>query len=185
MASSKNLICIICPILFLPSPTNLSFICQTIAHTFNPEKHFSQHLCGWQITFISPQTSLSQLHLLVLVWGLNGINRTKEPKNNLVLYYWSNKKSRSLFLESPSKGILRHSFQEYLLSFSLFPPFYCLIPRYRMHKSRMYNQCVRMKSLSKEIGKLQITPQEFLCMKALLLFSISEYRECLGNPCVS
>ncbi|XP_057615397.1 androgen receptor isoform X1 [Chionomys nivalis] len=43
---------------------------------------------------------------------------------------------------------------------------------YRMHKSRMYSQCVRMRQLSQEFGWLQITPQEFLCMKALLLFSI-------------
>lgn len=47
--------------------------------------------------------------------------------------------------------------------------------RYRMHKSRMYSQCVRMRQLSQEFGWLQITPQEFLCMKALLLFSISKY----------
>ncbi|XP_021261575.1 androgen receptor [Numida meleagris] len=43
---------------------------------------------------------------------------------------------------------------------------------YRMHKSRMYSQCVRMRQLSQEFGWLQITPQEFLCMKALLFFSI-------------
>jgi len=43
-----------------------------------------------------------------------------------------------------------------------------------MHKSRMYSQCVRMRQLSQEFGWLQITPQEFLCMKALLFFSISE-----------
>ncbi|KAL7979900.1 hypothetical protein Chor_004369, partial [Crotalus horridus] len=33
---------------------------------------------------------------------------------------------------------------------------------YRMHKSRMYSQCVRMRHLSQEFGWLQITPQEFL-----------------------
>ncbi|XP_068103768.1 androgen receptor [Hyperolius riggenbachi] len=43
---------------------------------------------------------------------------------------------------------------------------------YRMHKSRMYSQCVRMRHLSQEFGWLQITLEEFLCMKALLLFSI-------------
>ncbi|XP_030304719.1 androgen receptor [Calypte anna] len=43
---------------------------------------------------------------------------------------------------------------------------------YRMHKSRMYSQCLRMRHLSQEFGWLQITPQEFLCMKALLFFSI-------------
>lgn len=59
------------------------------------------------------------------------------------------------------------------------PPVPCL-PRYRMHKSRMYSQCVRMRHLSQEFGWLQITPQEFLCMKALLLFSISECG--LGAP---
>lgn len=59
-----------------------------------------------------------------------------------------------------------------LLFFSL-----CFLPRYRMHKSRMYSQCVRMRHLSQEFGWLQITPQEFLCMKALLLFSISKCLE--------
>ncbi|KAM8954449.1 androgen receptor [Pelodytes ibericus] len=43
---------------------------------------------------------------------------------------------------------------------------------YRMHKSRMYSQCIRMRHLAQEFGWLQITPEEFLCMKALLLFSI-------------
>ncbi|XP_053555000.1 androgen receptor [Bombina bombina] len=43
---------------------------------------------------------------------------------------------------------------------------------YRMHKSRMYSQCMRMRHLAQEFGWLQITPEEFLCMKALLLFSI-------------
>uniref|UniRef100_A0A8C5THT1 Androgen receptor n=1 Tax=Malurus cyaneus samueli TaxID=2593467 RepID=A0A8C5THT1_9PASS len=43
---------------------------------------------------------------------------------------------------------------------------------YRMHKSRMYSQCIRMRHLSQEFGWLQITPQEFLCMKALLFFSV-------------
>ncbi|XP_069468618.1 androgen receptor [Ambystoma mexicanum] len=43
---------------------------------------------------------------------------------------------------------------------------------YRMHKSRMYSQCVRLRHLSQEFGWLQITTEEFLCMKALLLFSI-------------
>ncbi|CAI5799281.1 androgen receptor [Podarcis lilfordi] len=41
-----------------------------------------------------------------------------------------------------------------------------------MHKSRMYSQCVKMQHLSQEFGWLQITLQEFLCMKVLLLFSI-------------
>ncbi|XP_041431001.1 androgen receptor-like [Xenopus laevis] len=41
-----------------------------------------------------------------------------------------------------------------------------------MHKSRMYSQCIRLRHLSQEFGWLQITPEEFLCMKALLLFSI-------------
>lgn len=42
-----------------------------------------------------------------------------------------------------------------------------------------------MRHLSQEFGWLQITPQEFLCMKALLLFSISEYLEAQGMPVLS
>lgn len=53
-----------------------------------------------------------------------------------------------------------------------------------MHKSRMYSQCVRMRHLSQEFGWLQITPQEFLCMKALLFFSISECRPLRGPRAV-
>lgn len=61
-------------------------------------------------------------------------------------------------------------------SFDLLVTRYTFCPaRYRMHKSRMYSQCVRMRHLSQEFGWLQITPQEFLCMKALLFFSISKY----------
>ncbi|KAM7374122.1 hypothetical protein PAMP_006799 [Pampus punctatissimus] len=43
---------------------------------------------------------------------------------------------------------------------------------HRMHVSTMYEHCIRMKHLSQEFVLLQITQEEFLCMKALLLFSI-------------
>ncbi|XP_066506213.1 progesterone receptor-like [Hoplias malabaricus] len=42
----------------------------------------------------------------------------------------------------------------------------------RMQVSSMYEHCIRMRHLSESLGKLQITQEEFLCMKALLLFSI-------------
>ncbi|XP_067261573.1 androgen receptor isoform X3 [Chanodichthys erythropterus] len=42
----------------------------------------------------------------------------------------------------------------------------------RMHISSMYEHCVQMKHLSQEFVLLQVTQEEFLCMKALLLFSI-------------
>lgn len=44
-----------------------------------------------------------------------------------------------------------------------------------MHISTMYEHCIRMRHLSQEFLLLQITQEEFLCMKALLLFSISKY----------
>ncbi|XP_026227849.1 androgen receptor [Anabas testudineus] len=43
---------------------------------------------------------------------------------------------------------------------------------HRMHVSTMYEHCMRMRHLSQEFVLLQITQEEFLCMKALLLFSI-------------
>ncbi|XP_068186916.1 androgen receptor-like [Antennarius striatus] len=43
---------------------------------------------------------------------------------------------------------------------------------HRMHISTMYEHCIRMRHLSQEFMLLQITQEEFLCMKALLLFSI-------------
>ncbi|KAA8587145.1 hypothetical protein FQN60_000981, partial [Etheostoma spectabile] len=43
---------------------------------------------------------------------------------------------------------------------------------HRMHISSMYEHCIRMRHLSQEFLLLQITQEEFLCMKALLLFSI-------------
>ncbi|XP_042354617.1 androgen receptor [Plectropomus leopardus] len=43
---------------------------------------------------------------------------------------------------------------------------------HRMHISTMYDHCIRMRHLSQEFLLLQITQEEFLCMKALLLFSI-------------
>uniref|UniRef100_A0AAY4C910 Androgen receptor n=1 Tax=Denticeps clupeoides TaxID=299321 RepID=A0AAY4C910_9TELE len=42
----------------------------------------------------------------------------------------------------------------------------------RMRVSSMYEHCVRMKHLSQKLGLLQVTQEEYLCMKALLLFSI-------------
>lgn len=44
-----------------------------------------------------------------------------------------------------------------------------------MHISTMYEHCIRMRHISQEFLMLQITQEEFLCMKALLLFSISTY----------
>ncbi|XP_032432731.1 androgen receptor [Xiphophorus hellerii] len=43
---------------------------------------------------------------------------------------------------------------------------------HRMQISTMYEHCMRMRHLSQEFVLLQITQEEFLCMKALLLFSI-------------
>ncbi|XP_074527711.1 androgen receptor isoform X2 [Halichoeres trimaculatus] len=43
---------------------------------------------------------------------------------------------------------------------------------HRMHISTMYEHCIRMRHISQEFLMLQITQEEFLCMKALLLFSI-------------
>ncbi|XP_034539179.1 androgen receptor isoform X1 [Notolabrus celidotus] len=43
---------------------------------------------------------------------------------------------------------------------------------HRMHISTMYEHCIRMRHISQEFLILQITQEEFLCMKALLLFSI-------------
>ncbi|KAJ3588170.1 hypothetical protein NHX12_011764 [Muraenolepis orangiensis] len=42
----------------------------------------------------------------------------------------------------------------------------------RMQVSSMYEHCVRMQLLSQRFSMLQVTQEEFLCMKALLLFSI-------------
>uniref|UniRef100_UPI003AB0983C androgen receptor-like isoform X1 n=1 Tax=Centroberyx gerrardi TaxID=166262 RepID=UPI003AB0983C len=43
---------------------------------------------------------------------------------------------------------------------------------HRMQISTMYEHCIRMRHLSQEFVLLQVTQEEFLCMKALLLFSI-------------
>lgn len=43
-----------------------------------------------------------------------------------------------------------------------------------MQLSSMYEHCVRMKLLSQRFYMLKVTEEEFLCMKALVLFSISE-----------
>ncbi|XP_077403747.1 androgen receptor-like [Vanacampus margaritifer] len=43
---------------------------------------------------------------------------------------------------------------------------------HRMHVSSMYEHCSRMKQLSQEFVMMQLTHEEYLCMKALLLFSI-------------
>ncbi len=54
-----------------------------------------------------------------------------------------------------------------------------------MHISSMYEHCVQMKHLSQEFVLLQVTQEEFLCMKALLLFSISEsFAVCVCVVCV-
>ncbi|CAG08385.1 unnamed protein product, partial [Tetraodon nigroviridis] len=42
----------------------------------------------------------------------------------------------------------------------------------RMQLSSMYEHCVRMKLLSQRFYMLKVTEEEFLCMKALVLFSI-------------
>ncbi|XP_051790463.1 LOW QUALITY PROTEIN: androgen receptor [Erpetoichthys calabaricus] len=42
----------------------------------------------------------------------------------------------------------------------------------KMHTSNMYDHCIRMQRFAQEFISLQVTQEEFLCMKALLLFSI-------------
>ncbi|KAJ0050040.1 hypothetical protein NL108_011870, partial [Boleophthalmus pectinirostris] len=42
----------------------------------------------------------------------------------------------------------------------------------RMQVSSMYEHCVRMRVLSQQLCVLKVTQEEFLCMKALVLFSI-------------
>uniref|UniRef100_A0A8C7Y9L6 Androgen receptor alpha n=1 Tax=Oryzias sinensis TaxID=183150 RepID=A0A8C7Y9L6_9TELE len=42
----------------------------------------------------------------------------------------------------------------------------------RMQISSMYEHCVRMKLLAQRFHRLEVTEEEFLCMKALVLFSI-------------
>ncbi|KAM6923485.1 progesterone receptor-like [Xenentodon cancila] len=42
----------------------------------------------------------------------------------------------------------------------------------RMQVSSMYEHCMRMKLLAQRFCKLEVTQEEFLCMKALVLFSI-------------
>nr|QAV54757.1 androgen receptor alpha [Bostrychus sinensis] len=42
----------------------------------------------------------------------------------------------------------------------------------RMQVSSMYDHCMRMKLLSQQFCMLKVTQEEFLCMKALVLFSI-------------
>uniref|UniRef100_A0A8C6TSM2 Androgen receptor alpha n=1 Tax=Neogobius melanostomus TaxID=47308 RepID=A0A8C6TSM2_9GOBI len=44
---------------------------------------------------------------------------------------------------------------------------------HRMQVSSMYDHCMRMKVLSQQLSMLKVTQEEFLCMKALVLFSIS------------
>ncbi|XP_051902627.1 androgen receptor [Hippocampus zosterae] len=43
---------------------------------------------------------------------------------------------------------------------------------HRMQISTMYDHCMRMKHLSQQFVLMQLTQEEYLCMKALLLFSI-------------
>lgn len=51
----------------------------------------------------------------------------------------------------------------------------CLSSRERMHQSAMYDLCVSMKQVSQEFVRLQLTYEEFLAMKVLLLLSTGEY----------
>lgn len=44
-----------------------------------------------------------------------------------------------------------------------------------MKVSSMYEHCVSMRLLSQRFCMLNVTQEEFLCMKALILFSISEF----------
>lgn len=61
-----------------------------------------------------------------------------------------------------------------MLLFSLWS---CGSRRHRMHLSTMYEHCIRMRHLSQEFVLLQISQEEFLCMKALILFSIRKYQK--------
>lgn len=47
-------------------------------------------------------------------------------------------------------------------------------PRERMRQSAMYDLCVGMRQVSQEFVRLQLTYEEFLAMKVLLLLSTGE-----------
>lgn len=66
---------------------------------------------------------------------------------------------------APSSSSLRHFFSVF---------FFRSPDSQRMQVSSMYEHCVRMKLLSQRFCMLKVTQEEFLCMKALVLFSISE-----------
>lgn len=72
---------------------------------------------------------------------------------------------------------LDHCLPTYLLTplLFLFLLLCCFSCSERMHLSSMYEHCVRMKLLSQRFYMLKVTQEEFLCMKALVLFSISEF----------
>lgn len=70
-----------------------------------------------------------------------------------------------------------------LLRHAFFPLFFFFIPPHsqRMQVSSMYEHCVRMKLLSQRLCMLKVTQEEFLCMKALVLLSISESPRTMSN----
>ncbi|XP_072252188.1 progesterone receptor-like isoform X2 [Leuresthes tenuis] len=53
----------------------------------------------------------------------------------------------------------------------------------RMQVSSMYEHCVRMKLLAQRFCKLEVTEEEFLCMKALVLFSIMPVEGLKSQQC--
>lgn len=50
-------------------------------------------------------------------------------------------------------------------------PFCFLVQRERMRKSPIYELCLAMQVIPQEFANLQVTREEFLCMKALMLLN--------------
>lgn len=78
----------------------------------------------------------------------------------------------SLRLTLTSPCVTQHALTLFLFLF--FPS---SLRSQRMQVSSMYEHCMRMKLLSQRFCMLKVTQEEFLCMKALVLFSISESAE--------
>ncbi|XP_013862230.1 androgen receptor [Austrofundulus limnaeus] len=140
-----------------------------ILESIEPEVVNAGHDCGQPDSAVSLLTSLNELGerqlVKVVKWakGLPGFrNLHVDDQMTIIQQSWMGVMVFALIWRSYKNVNGRMLYFAPDLVFN----------EHRMHVSTMYEHCMRMRHLSQEFVLLQITQEEFLCMKALLLFSI-------------
>nr|QIB22764.1 androgen receptor [Acipenser ruthenus] len=140
-----------------------------VLEAIEPDTVFAGHDNGLPDSSANLLTSLNELGerqmVLMVKWakGLPGFqNLHVEDQMKIIQYSW---------MGTMVFAMAWRSFKNVNSTMLYFAPD-LVFNELRMHRSKMFEHCIAMQHIAQEFLCLQITQEEFLCMKALLFFSI-------------